>query len=219
MELAAKRGRLQVLLSLGISLSACFEDTGLGTIGPNETATGTSTGSTNGSGATASTDSTTGTPAGHTTSHTGVFTAAEPSSGNDSDADATAGASTAPADESADTSSSADASSSGDPGSTTGDGSGPSSSEGGWGTASEASGMDAESGTPPAECAQDTDCKLIDDCCTCEAVPTVTRVESCDLQCLQTTCLSMGYVEPAAACEHGRCIVRSTCLDTGICDS
>jgi hypothetical protein len=64
----------------------------------------------------------------------------------------------------------------------------------------------------PGACRQDDDCRLIDDCCSCAAVPGGQTAPACDRQksCLTTTCAQYGGVE-RARCVGGRCIVGFNC--------
>jgi hypothetical protein len=55
----------------------------------------------------------------------------------------------------------------------------------------------------PGQCLEDSDCKLHDDCCTCQGVPLGEDVVFCDEECKQSKCSELGVT--AAACRHGVC--------------
>jgi hypothetical protein len=61
-------------------------------------------------------------------------------------------------------------------------------------------------------CHQDEDCRLVDDCCSCLAVPNGQVGPGCDPRksCLMTACTQYGGVE-RARCVAGRCVVGFDC--------
>jgi hypothetical protein len=82
-------------------------------------------------------------------------------------------------------------------------------------------GRDGGSGTggSPAdpECTRTSDCRLDNDCCTCEAVPASTPPgASCALQCLQSQCAALQLPADGLACAAGRCVAGFACDDTHV---
>jgi len=103
-------------------------------------------------------------------------------------------------------------------GATGGDNSGGGNSAGGAG-ASGGSG-----GAPPvvAECTDDSDCKLVNDCCSCLGIPTSRQDPDCDLsECLIPHCQSLEFGDlQNAQCRVGRCVAGFTCDHTEVtCES
>lgn len=75
---------------------------------------------------------------------------------------------------------------------------------------SSTAGEDSDAGTteaPPsaAECAQDSDCTLINSCCRCDAAPVDVPVPPCEENCLQPSCDAMGLRDVRVACRSGVC--------------
>lgn len=124
---------------------------------------------------------------------TSAVTTADPSTASDSD---TEGQTTDPTGVSTDTDSG---------GSTSGDSDGSSGgSSGGSGDSSGTSG-----GATEPECTVDDDCMLVDDCCSCDAIPVGDPQPKCDmLECLVPTCQSLGLGVPAVQCNFGTCEVE-----------
>ena len=61
------------------------------------------------------------------------------------------------------------------------------------------------------ECQWDTDCQVINDCCTCEVIPSSQTPVSCQEECAAGSCLTKGFDgSPAPGCELGRCVFRAT---------
>ena len=80
------------------------------------------------------------------------------------------------------------------------------------GGASAAGAAGSSSGeSPAAECDQNEDCKVVDDCCTCDVVPIATKGLACASACKQSACQASGYAEPKAACVGHRCIFDISC--------
>lgn len=75
------------------------------------------------------------------------------------------------------------------------------------------SGPDTTTGEPgaPNTCNVDADCKLHDDCCTCEGVPVGADPASCDLECKQSHCSMLGIQK--AVCRLGVCITERLLCD------
>lgn len=69
-----------------------------------------------------------------------------------------------------------------------------------------------------AECSEDADCKLNNDCCTCEGLPLDTDPSDCQNDCRQPVCAALGI--EAAVCNLGVCEpARLSCDATKIaCD-
>ncbi len=77
---------------------------------------------------------------------------------------------------------------------------------------------DTTTGAPAEPCVDDADCKLHDDCCTCEGVPVGTDIADCPGECVQSTCASLGI--EAAVCRLGVCETERLSCDQSaiICD-
>jgi hypothetical protein len=91
-----------------------------------------------------------------------------------------------------------------------------STSSGSTGPETPTSGAQASSGddssaetteAPPtaAECTQDSDCVLINNCCECDAKPVDAPVAPCEGNCLQPTCEAMSLFGVRVACRSGVC--------------
>ena len=64
-------------------------------------------------------------------------------------------------------------------------------------------------GTTEPECIVDEDCMLVNDCCSCEAVPVGEDAPECDIKaCLVPTCTAVGLGKPAVECNFGTCEVE-----------
>jgi len=57
----------------------------------------------------------------------------------------------------------------------------------------------------PASCTADKDCKLVNDCCTCTALPATSTAPACAKMCLISTCVSWGLPAATAHCLGGKC--------------
>lgn len=56
-----------------------------------------------------------------------------------------------------------------------------------------------------AECQQDSDCMIVDNCCECQARPVGAEVPPCRGNCLQSTCDALMLGGVVAACRSGVC--------------
>lgn len=86
------------------------------------------------------------------------------------------------------------------------DGGGGSTSDGGQGTGAGGS----EPATTARECETDEDCSIVDDCCSCGAIPTE-DVQDCPQECLQSTCSALGIMPAGVACAAGQCVFTNSC--------
>lgn len=59
-------------------------------------------------------------------------------------------------------------------------------------------------------CSVDAECKLVDDCCSCESIPAGDEPATCEIDCDQSECSAQGLAGSAAACRSGRCELAST---------
>lgn len=57
----------------------------------------------------------------------------------------------------------------------------------------------------PASCSSDKECKVVDDCCTCTALPLAAQAPACQKMCLIDTCPSWGLGAATARCLGGLC--------------
>lgn len=70
-------------------------------------------------------------------------------------------------------------------------------------------------GPPAAECQQDSDCVLINNCCECSARPASEEVPPCDGNCLQPTCDAQSLGGITVACRSGLCeFANVQCTET-----
>jgi len=95
---------------------------------------------------------------------------------------------------------------------------------------SSSSGMGGEGGTggsggtvisPPPECTFDSDCTLINDCCSCLGVPGNESFPDCPMmECFAPMCNAIGMPDPKAVCRAGQCVVDADCnQDHALCNS
>lgn len=56
-----------------------------------------------------------------------------------------------------------------------------------------------------AECTQDSDCLLVDNCCECDAKPLDAEVAACEGNCFVSTCTGMSLDNVRVACRSGVC--------------
>ncbi len=61
------------------------------------------------------------------------------------------------------------------------------------------------------ECKQDADCKVFNDCCSCEGVPKTANPASCPAICKQNTCEALGVSPTTVSCVAGRCVKGFDC--------
>jgi hypothetical protein len=66
-------------------------------------------------------------------------------------------------------------------------------------------------GAPAPECQSAADCKLINDCCNCMAVPSGAPVPACSLVCVQSQCAAKQLPTGSVACIAGRCVAGFKC--------
>ena len=67
-------------------------------------------------------------------------------------------------------------------------------------------------GPAVAECAEDADCKLVDNCCECSGIPNAAAEEACDLACVISACTAVGPADPPTArCSAGQCVTSFAC--------
>lgn len=65
-----------------------------------------------------------------------------------------------------------------------------------------------------AECKQDSDCMIVDNCCECSSRPVGAVVPECPGECLQSTCDAQLLTGVTAACRSGVCeFANVTCSD------
>lgn len=92
-----------------------------------------------------------------------------------------------------------------------GSGGGVGASAGASGSGAVGGGSGGSGGIPPfAECAQDSECHLFEDCCTCEGVANgAADPPSCDAACAVGACGQHGIT--SASCIAGRCVAGFDC--------
>jgi len=79
----------------------------------------------------------------------------------------------------------------------------------------ETGGSDGTTGGAELICIDETQCMLIDDCCTCAAVHVDGPVEECELDCKTTMCESLGIPDIGVVCDpEGACMLEPrNCAD------
>ncbi len=82
-------------------------------------------------------------------------------------------------------------------------------SGGATGGAAGSGGTGGAVGSP--ECKQDNDCKVFNDCCTCEGIPKTENPASCPAICLQNSCEALGVPPTTVSCVAGRCVKGFDC--------
>ncbi|RMG96012.1 MAG: hypothetical protein D6705_12395 [Deltaproteobacteria bacterium] len=88
------------------------------------------------------------------------------------------------------------------------------SSDTGTGTGPGTSGTTGGGASP--ECMGNQDCKIHEDCCTCEVVPADETPADCESECTQTACAAIDY-KGEAACIDGICrFPETTCDPSGV---
>jgi hypothetical protein len=55
------------------------------------------------------------------------------------------------------------------------------------------------------------DCKLVSDCCSCEAIPIGATGRPCSLVCIQSRCAALQLPQGAVDCVAGRCVAGFAC--------
>jgi hypothetical protein len=75
--------------------------------------------------------------------------------------------------------------------------------------------------SPPPECTFDSDCSLVNDCCTCVALPGNESIPDCPMmECFAPMCNAIGLPDPKAVCRAGQCVVDADCnQDHALCNS
>jgi hypothetical protein len=72
-------------------------------------------------------------------------------------------------------------------------------------------------GDLPFTCEDDSECVLVNDCCSCAPAHVDQEQPMCDIQCLQPTCDSIGLAMAKAVCRFGRCAFEKiTCNPLGV---
>lgn len=61
------------------------------------------------------------------------------------------------------------------------------------------------------ECTQASDCKLFQDCCSCQAVPSAEQPPMCKMACTTERCDALGASAKDVACVAGRCVMGFEC--------
>lgn len=64
----------------------------------------------------------------------------------------------------------------------------------------------------PPECVNDSDCTLVDTCCTCLGIPNQEPVPECTLpECAAPKCEANGLLNPATVCRASHCVLDADC--------
>ncbi len=97
--------------------------------------------------------------------------------------------------------------------------------QGGGGSGGTAQGGSGQGGSgggaqAQAECASAADCTIVNDCCTCEAIPTGEPPPDCNIpECFVLTCATKAHDGATSDCQVGRCVAAFTCDHTLVtCD-
>jgi hypothetical protein len=69
---------------------------------------------------------------------------------------------------------------------------------------------------PVPECTSAADCKLIDNCCSCQAIPVGASAAPCAATCKQNQCAATQLPAGAVACVAGQCVAGFTCDATKV---
>jgi len=87
-----------------------------------------------------------------------------------------------------------------------------SSAMGGSGGSSGTGGFGGTSTSALPECVNDTDCTLLDSCCTCQGVSMNESLPDCPLvECFALTCEANGLPLPTTVCRASHCVVNADC--------
>jgi hypothetical protein len=84
-------------------------------------------------------------------------------------------------------------------------------------TPSAGSGSGGEAGGPPGgdgggpECETSDDCVVLDDCCSCEAIPKSEQRGECEKVCVQSACSAQGLSGVTPVCVGNRCVFDVSC--------
>jgi hypothetical protein len=75
--------------------------------------------------------------------------------------------------------------------------------------------------SPLPQCTVDSDCTLVNDCCTCSGIGTKDTAPDCPMmECFAPACNSIGLPNPMAVCRAGQCVVDSDCNQAhALCNS
>lgn len=65
--------------------------------------------------------------------------------------------------------------------------------------------------SPGGVCQTASDCKMHDDCCTCDVYSAAADPPSCDMSCKQNACEARGIATDEVACVAGRCVFARSC--------
>ena len=66
------------------------------------------------------------------------------------------------------------------------------------------------------ECKEASDCKVFEDCCSCEGIPKSANPGICKLGCTTKKCGVLGVSSTEVSCIAGRCVVGFDCNTTGV---
>jgi hypothetical protein len=71
-------------------------------------------------------------------------------------------------------------------------------------------------GAASPECTSAADCKLVDDCCSCMAIPTGATAPGCGALCVQSQCAARQLPAGAVDCVAGKCVAGFACDATQV---
>lgn len=100
-------------------------------------------------------------------------------------------------------------------GSTTG-GTGGSTTGGTGGSITGGTGGTGGAAVASPECKADGDCKVFEDCCSCEGVPKADNPPVCKMACTTKKCAALGVSSTEVACVAGRCVKGFECNTTAV---
>lgn len=92
-----------------------------------------------------------------------------------------------------------------------GETSGGSTAQGGTAAGSTQGGTAGSGEVGGAECQENADCAVLDNCCTCSAVAASGSPQACDRICIQSACAAQGLEDTAAVCLRNRCVFELSC--------
>jgi len=94
---------------------------------------------------------------------------------------------------------------------------GTSAGRGGDGAGGTSAGRGGSGGIPGPECTTASDCKLVDDCCTCAAIPVGATAPACGgVLCKQNQCPARQLGTGTVDCVAGRCVAGFACDATQV---
>lgn len=70
---------------------------------------------------------------------------------------------------------------------------------------------------PLPECTDSSECKLVNDCCTCESVPNAEPVRECLAVCIAPHCSAVGHPNATPSCFAGTCVAGFDCTTSVAC--